>query len=190
MTIDPTSGVARRLDRSYLVDTPDSLLGTAALFAEDFIGLGVALLVGGVVMQGQLTRRETFAAHVDAAVEEHVSTFGLLEGDDLAEARAAILTAFSTMTERHRELERAGRSVREKYTPDNTIDDYAAEDVAAVLRTTLPAPYVHLTNASVQIGEQLRDVGAIRVRASAVSAWWPLASETGVSLSYNVPDED
>lgn len=185
------SALAKRLDRSYFADRsgPRSLLPMLAGLGAAGAPVGVGLIVGGVVMRGALGPSEVFAKQLDAAAGEAVDA--LSEEGAVELFKNEFKDLFARTAKANQGKRDADRKVAQKYVESETrtskrgLDGIDAGDVAAYSRAMNPDQLLYLVQVQVQVGMDWVEVGAMEVRASSVSAWWPLSAEADTVVNYH-----
>jgi hypothetical protein len=152
------------------------------------IGLGV--VVDGVIFRGAPGPDEKFAEYFDQSVEQSATAFWRFEdsGGLLDDVRRMVRERSASGGTAATADQQTVDGIRER-TGDGTVDWNEASDdeFAAFVRKTVPPVAFSLNDAQMFVAGVWSNVGSVRIRTASVSAWWPLAGESGVSLTYGPP---
>lgn len=176
-------GLSARLDRiaAFVRPADDSLLTFVTVLGRLGPGVGLGLLVDGVMMTGAIGPERLFEDAVWDATQD------ALDAMDLdAESRAAFETAWQKLSELRVEAEDENDELMRRYESGVRIDDVDPDDAYVVSRLRVADPTIELHGVRVHVvpGGDPVTLDVMRVRASSVSAWWPLKAQ-GVRVTYS-----
>jgi hypothetical protein len=137
------------------------------------------------VIRGAITSDERFARLADSASAQVLDNTFPSDERGSEEIWQDYLRMFSDAVRRHRDKSATSREALEKYAGPITIDDLDDTDVLPFLRETNPRASVTIGDAVIHVGDQRVEVGAIRVAVASIAAWWPLAAEAGVNITFS-----
>lgn len=181
---DGLEKIVRRLDRDYWSSpgrTGD--LASLIMLGEGGFAMAVCMIVDGTLVLGVVGKQATFRQAADTAFNRAADALGV-DAEPFREDDAnGPFSLFKSQESEHiGQLE----DVRERYGGEReeplSFDDIELQDVRAIFGDP---QWIALTQARLQQGDSLLEVGAMSVRIEKVSAWWPADEMEGTDVNYS-----
>lgn len=180
----------RRIAKSavFSAGPHDDQLGLLVTIGELGHPIGVRLLVDGILIAGAVSPVGRLADHLQDEARRSVGAL-----DDPEPMAEALVSAFQSEAERVAQARAEHDELMEKYREDDgplDIDEISIDDVDRFFRMVRGRDTFDLQDATVLMpGHDPMAVDTMRIRLSAVSAWWPLNAE-GASTVYRRSEHD
>ncbi len=175
--------LVKRLDRAYGagIQQRDVLLASLRAMGASGLSVGVGLVVDGVMMLGAVGPSQGMADAMADATADAVDGFGFDR-----EPFEPVVQQLRESEETREEMLKGLREVADRYRPDATLDEIAAEDVLKFYASSLEPSTLDLHSAQIFYGQgDPLHIEVVRVSIGSISAWWPLKAQEGANVNYN-----